>query len=187
MRTPGRRPPEPVLDAVLERLLAYHEGLGFEVYQDEDGGDDRRFIVTAYGERDSFPAVDALVAAAPDDLGWRAIALKPERGFDFVQERDGRRYDPKEMAFDVFSTPAYPERVGLRVYLRDHDPDDEPDEWAAVEVLLLTGLGERRFGEVVERIGVAAYPDVAEGDAPLPLPDLPRFLDWLRKRHGLAP
>jgi hypothetical protein len=184
MRTPGRRPPERVLDAVLERLCAYHPGLGFEVYQDADGGDDRRFIVTAYGDRASFPAVDALVAAAPDGLGWRAIALKPEKGFDFVQERGGRTYDPKEMWFDPLAGSGTPFPVHLRVYVEGYREDAVEEQGQAVDVALLTALGERRYAEAVGRVVVAPLTDAARTGEPLPLVQLPDYLAWKERRHS---
>ena len=186
LRTRAERPPEPVLDEVLEELRGYQDGLGFELFQDPKG-DDRRFIVTAYGERALFPAVDALVEAAPADLAWRAIALKPEKGFGFVQSRDGRDYDPKEMAFEGLKTPGYPERIGLWIYMKDYDPAAKDEQWASAEVILMTALGERRYAEEIEKMGVAPFPGPDEDADPIPLVELPAYLTRHRKRHRLPP
>jgi len=183
--TPGERPPEPVLDEVLERLRRYQGGLGFEIFNDDER-DDRRFIVTAYGERDLFAAVDALVEAAPDDLGWRVIAVKLEKGFDFVHERDGRDYDPKTMTFDPLRAGGDARRLGVRVYLPDYRREDEEAQFAAVEVVLLTILGERRFAESIHAITVAPWPDGAVSGEPLRLDELPAYVDWHRRRFGLG-
>jgi hypothetical protein len=64
---------DPGLRGALDR---YQAGLIPEFHAREVEGR-RQIIISADGDRDLFPAVETLVAAAPDIPGWRVIAFRP--------------------------------------------------------------------------------------------------------------
>src|SRR5688572_32764676 len=75
-----------LLDEVLERVGEYCAArglppdlLGVEVAR--EAGERPELVITAYGQEEHFPVVDALVAAAPASIPWKVTALKPALGF----------------------------------------------------------------------------------------------------------
>src|SRR5687768_7412868 len=76
-----------VADRVEAQLRLVDPRIGIEVGEPEA---QRELIFTAWSDAEAFPAVRALVEAAPKPLArWKLIALKPPRGFEFAIDVDG--------------------------------------------------------------------------------------------------
>ena len=61
----------------------------------------REFVISAGGIRGAFPAVSALVAAAPHLEKWRMTAFRPRRSLPNIVEFRGKRIDPKDVEFTL--------------------------------------------------------------------------------------
>jgi hypothetical protein len=112
---------EAKFEEVAAELHRVHDGLTFAFGPVGEGG--REFVVSADGVREVFPAVQALVAAAPPLPGWRVVAFRPrESARESAQIQMG---DVKLGMEDVWFK-ARPDRgkVGLTLYVRGLSPND---------------------------------------------------------------
>jgi hypothetical protein len=66
---------EPIANELAVELRKVHPRLVFEMGL----GTPKELIISASGERDGFPAVKRLVAAAPAIPGWVVIAFRPRK------------------------------------------------------------------------------------------------------------
>jgi hypothetical protein len=182
-------PIDVVTDEIFERVCGYCSArglpsdlLGIEVAREE--GRPPELVVTAYGMEEDFPVADALVAAAPALLGWKLFALKPPLGFDVVHDSPAvGKVDSALLRFDPLSNRD-PLRVWIRVHVPGYEPERKSDWVVAVHNLLMTGLGEREFGRMVEAFTLAPLPEGREADELLRLEELPAYVAWHRRRHA---
>lgn len=112
--------------------------LGVEV--EEEVHDRRELIVTAFSAPDRFLLVHRLVAGLQGIEGWRVVALKPARGYDFVLELAGRGVQASALRFEPLDDLPGSIRVLVEpsVSLPAAAEDAEELGWLIVE----TGLGE---------------------------------------------
>ena len=105
---------EDLLDELQQHLQACSEGLWFEIGIRVDGTG--HLIITAEGDVDVFPAVTAVVDAAPANIeGWDVTAFKPPRGFGFVLKRSGITITPESVWFAPLEDPGDPDFLGIEV------------------------------------------------------------------------
>jgi len=148
------RDDDPLFEEVLERLHREHSELFFLMGGEPEG--EMEFIVTAEGDPAHFPAVEALVAAAPTIPGWSLIAFKPPMGHELVLNHEGAVIDGEETWFRL---------EGAHVVLAVggwHAKAEDAYQFAAVE-LLDAVLGERLAVRVdtVEVVALPAMPEKA--------------------------
>ena len=93
---------DPSYDAVLQALQQIDHGLYFEFCSTPGSNE---FIVTAEGEKELFPLVEAIVQQAPCIDDWQIFALKPKRGFPVT----ARWEQTKVMIGDVVVLPEFRE------------------------------------------------------------------------------
>lgn len=93
------RQDDPLFDEVLEKLHEENDQLFFLMGGDPKGS--MEFIVTAEGDVDQFPAVEALVASAPQLAGWEIIAFKPPMGHELVLRHEGAVIDGEKTWFKL--------------------------------------------------------------------------------------
>ncbi len=148
---------EAIFDELGAALEKVHVGLTFEVGPVQDGK--REFIVSADGIRELFPAVRALVAAAPDLPQWVIIPFRPPKDLSFSIDMGGTTLLPTDI---WFSAEPDGERVGLHLFIRGLNEANSDLLGGASFILLDNALGEY----VVEtRVGFIER---------LPLPDEPQ-------------
>jgi hypothetical protein len=114
---------ERVLDKLHSRLQMVDPELCFEFGPREmqSGCAVREFVVSAGGIRSSFPAVTALVAAAPKLKRWKITAFRPRRSpINGIYLR-GHFLDPKAVTCSLLSDG---ERVGIRIYIPEYDENE---------------------------------------------------------------
>jgi hypothetical protein len=135
--------PDAVAERVGAKLHAVDPQLGVEVGRAAVGAEagGRELVLTAEGRSALFPRVWELVAKAPRLDGWRVVALRPARGFDFTLEEGGVTLDGAQLTFLPLERPEEPRHFGLRVYVPDALAEDEDIE-EAVWRLLQVGVGE---------------------------------------------
>ena len=166
-----------VADAVGARLREIDPRVGVEV---SDPAAERELIFTAWSQRDAFPLVHALMAAAPPNgvAGWRLVALKPARGFDFAVDVDGVRINARELRFDALASPQAPGALGVRVYVMGAPAGDE--RWAQTLALIIeTGIGEEAAGHIDYLEPASGLPDPRS----LPIDQLLPLVQWHWQTH----
>jgi hypothetical protein len=170
-----------VADAVEARLREIDPRVGVEV---SDPGDERELIFTAWSQREAFPVVHALMAAAPRGLaGWRLIALKPPRGFGFAIDVEGLRIDASQLRFDPLASPQAPGALGVRVYVAGAPAMAAADEqWAQTLALIIeTGIGEDAAAQIDYLEPASGTPDAKS----LPIDELLPLVHWHRRKHAM--
>lgn len=169
-----------VADAVEAQLREIDPRVGVEV---SDPAERRELILTTWSQREAFPAVRTLMAAAPKELGgWRLIALKPARGFEFAVDFDGIRIDASKMFFDAMASPQAPEALGVRVYVNGPTPPAD-ERWAQTLALIIeTGIGEEAAAQIDYLEPGSGMPDAKS----LPIAQLLPLVQWHRRQHAPA-
>jgi hypothetical protein len=176
---------EELLSRFLEELHRYDEDLYFEVSEPlEDGSNE--LIITAEGLRKKFPAVKALVDAAPKFQKWKVIAFKPALGFDFIHEYGDLKIDPKKLWFLPLTAKSDPSILGLRVGLDGLEESTEEKIKNSIWIILDTGLGEEVCAERIRHLEVATLPEKPEDEGFMEMSELPDYLAWIEKRNDDA-
>jgi len=91
-------PADEVANVISNALLRVDNRLGVEVSEGSVGGG-REIIITAYSDRELFPTVHQIVDKIPNVPGWRFVALKPPRGFDFVISLGNNKINANVLSF----------------------------------------------------------------------------------------
>ncbi|SEK54251.1 hypothetical protein SAMN05216359_102146 [Roseateles sp. YR242] len=173
-------PDDEFWDVLLARLQAVNAGLWFEV--SVPGENDREFVITAQGDWELFPLVDALVSVAPDVPGWTFVPLKPPMGFDFGIRYEGVELEPKNIWFEPMVDPDAPEVLGLRIAVLGFNDDQEQDFANGLLLILDTALGEKSAATDVDLVEVCEMPENPEEEGFLPLPELGSYVEWRKSR-----
>ena len=170
-RVPER---ENLFDRLSAELHKVHPSLAFEFGPKAVR---REFVVSASGIKVAFPAVIALVHAAPSLARWQFKAFRPRRTPISVVEIEGKRVDPQDVEFSLVDDGKI---AGLYLFIpgyRDGDADLKQIGY----LLLDEALGEY---DVETRLGLIKMlsPDTrTEGDR-YPLRKLPTLFDQLVAR-----
>lgn len=165
---------ERVFDALSRALARVHPHLTFEFGPHAHGR--RDFVVSADGLRDAFPAVDALVGAAPPLPRWRVVRFRPRRD-PAVTLRIG------DVAVDgtkVFVAVAREgPKFALTLFVDGYRPTSGHVYEQIALLLLDVTLGEY---DVETRIGTIEVAGAASAPATglLPLSALPALVDGAR-------
>ena len=161
---------EPVLETLLEQLHQVDPNLYYLLGGDETG---HELIITAEGELHSFPAVRALVQAAPTLTGWQFIAFKPPMGCDFVLRHEAASIDASQSWFLPAPSPV---GFGLKLACPSFAGQHADDyEFAALE-LLDAVLGELVAARDVKHIEMVKLPASPAQAGFRKLEELPEFL-----------
>lgn len=162
---------ERVFDRLAQAMRRVHPDLTFEFGPDEEGR--RDFVVSAGGIRDAFPAVHALVDAAPQLPRWRVIRFRPRRDPRVVLSLGGAEVDA-----DGVRVAVKPEgdRLGLTLVIEGYRETREHLYEQIGYLLLDNALGEH---DVETRIGTIEFvaPRHAPAGALHPLVVLPGIVD----------
>jgi hypothetical protein len=167
-----------VADRVEARLREHDPRIGIEV---GDPGEERELIFTAWSDAEAFPAVRALVGTGPDPSpGWKLIALKPPRGFEFGIDVDGLQVDARRLWFDALASPEAPGALGIRVYVGVGAPSSD-QRWAqALALIIETGIGEDAAAQIDY---IEPYGGPPPDERSLPIDQLLPFVKWYRTKH----
>lgn len=133
-------PCEDAAEEIGEQLLRVDNRLGIEI-ADSDVGDGREAIVTAFSNAKAFELVYELTREIREALGWKFIALKPPRGFDFKLTVNTRELSAETIMFCPHSTVVngfqllVPNDIAQQL---ENSGDAEEIAWLIVE----SGIGE---------------------------------------------
>jgi hypothetical protein len=167
-----------VADRVEAHLRKVDPHIGIEV---GDPNEKRELIFTAWSHAEVFPAVRALMSAAPKGLArWKLIALKPPRGFEFAIDVDGLQVDARTLWFDPLGSPEVPGALGVRVYVGIGAPGSDP-RWArALALIIETGIGEDASSQIDY---IEPYGGPRADARSMPITELLKFVQWFRRQH----
>ncbi|MCC6485192.1 MAG: hypothetical protein IT209_10135 [Armatimonadetes bacterium] len=164
---------EPVYAQLITQIRRVHEGLlcEFSVHSDQEA----QMVISAGGDPDVFPAVERLVAVAPDIPGWKITAFRQRRSMDDVNLRIE---DTAVKQTDLwYSSEPHANLLGLNIYVRGLK-DSNVDVLAnAVFLFLDYTLGEYDATTRVKVLELQSLPP-SPGEMGLrPLSDLPGEVD----------
>jgi hypothetical protein len=140
----------------------------------------REFVISADGIKSAFPAVSALVHAAPILARWKVTAFRPRRLLINQMDFKGKCVHPKDVQFTLLDNG---EIAGLYLFIPGFR-EDEADLKAIGYLLLDEALGEY---DVESRLGLIKMfsPDVQTEGERYPLADLPVLFDqWVSRPEG---
>ncbi|GEM_PF-307893 len=172
------QPNEALFDELSAKFEAINEDLAFE-FSPVKGNGKKEFVVSAGGIKASFPAVEAVIDAAPKLERWEWVRYRPRRlplnnisfgGIDvnvedvrYVMGKDGNK-------------------VGIILFMPGYS-DEQHSLFGQIGYLLLDeALGEYTVATKVGFIQFQA-PDTAYFDQSSPLPQLPGHFD---EYHGIG-
>ena len=173
-------PQEAVLDEIQARLHAYCEHLWFEVGGPPAGP--MEFVISAEGNEDFFPEVQALADAAPIIPGWAVVAFKPPQGFDFVTSYEGLEIVPGQCWFLPLTSASEPGRLALRVGVPGYTAELSETIETALYLVVETGLGELVVGQRIAFIEACELPHDPERDGFIRVSELGEHIaEWSRR------
>jgi hypothetical protein len=144
---PGAANQETVLNQLGKQLERVDRHLKFEIGLKPDG-QGRELVISADGRQEAFPAVQALVAAAPPLPDWQITAFRQRQNLDDVMlQIDGVDYSPDSLWFHLRPEGGV---IGVELYL---EGVSDPTSQAALMVCFLMldiALGEY---DVETRVG----------------------------------
>jgi hypothetical protein len=162
-----------IFDALAKALASVATDLTFEFGPHADGR--RDFVISAGGIKSAFPAVKALVVAAPELPRWRVIAFRPRRAPIMTITFGDRTVRAEDVEFCLLSNGR---ELGIYLFF-DGYREDEKATWGHIGYLLLDeALGEY---DVETKVGpIRFFPSDAHPElARSPLPELPAMFDAL--------
>jgi len=162
-------------DDAYERLLQRLHKIDDRLYIEFATGEEPELIITAHGDRDCFAVVNEVVAAAPEDTGWKIFALKPRQGFPEVAEYESFEVRLAEVRFEPLRREGSQD-LGLRVYVPNWRADQAEQALLAIMNACDHGLGERIFANRVQHVEVRPYDADADSSELIPLVELDKFL-----------
>jgi hypothetical protein len=170
------------LDVIIAHLAPITDGLAVEVSKEFHGM--RELIISADGDKDKFPVVEAIVRAAPIIPGWKAVAFRQKASEDFVLVYQNMRLSPAEMSFH----PAIEgDSLDLIIYA-DSIKDKNRDDVIKYGLITLDNV----LGEYAATIKVRSYDfqdsqDISSGERVYKLKELPAFVDrFYASKHPIG-
>jgi hypothetical protein len=166
---------ETIFDLLASKLRQIDPNLTFEFGPAIEGI--REFVISAGGIKSAFPAVTAIVGAAPRLERWQITAFRPRRPLLMVIEFQGKSVDPKLVEFSLIDDG---KNIGVYLFIPGYDEQDS--NWQVIGYLLLDeALGEF---DVETKVGPVRMfpPEATIGTQRFPLPHLPEIFD----RHLLT-
>jgi len=162
---------EEAAESIGNELLTIDQGLGVEV-SDICHGEDRELIVTAFSDPALFSLVRDIVQQLSSVPGWRVIALKPPRGFEFTLTVGKQRVHAKNLEF----TPIPSIVAGVRLLVAQKclveiakKPDSKELAWLIVE----TGIGE----ELSSKLQLIEFGSNARAKGKQPITKLAEYVE----------
>jgi len=169
-----------LLDEIEMRLAQAHPELCLVIESGLDGACE--FIITAEGNPELFDDVREFVSAAPSVEGWRVVAFKPPRGFEFEVDVPTGSLPVCELWFVPLQSETHPDLLGVRFGIPGYDEWLLDDYLFACYQILDRGLGELAAFEEIDHIEVAGLPKDPQAEGFVPLGQLPDVIVWRKTR-----
>lgn len=180
-RLPQGNVPDAFQESLLSKLHRYDKRLYFLISTNTA---QRELIITADGNKDAFQSAELLVSAAPNLAGWTFIALKPAMGFDFTHSDGPISLDVSKLWFKPTESSDDPPGLGVVLGLPDIDFVLHNQSVDTAYTILETSIGERCCTDDIAQVTVDDLPATPEVSGYLPLPKLPDYIAFHKRRHG---
>ena len=172
---------EALLEALQEQLVKYCPGLEIEFRQMD--AEDKIMIITANGYEQYFAAAEDLVLMAPKLKEWDIMALRPaEWDFPIRFEYKGIEVCSDELWFSIFDNASEPHKLGIVVYFKHYDAENEDAYFKAAGRMLNIILGEKSSSLDVPYLWVDALPEKVNTATTMELEDLPSYIEFWREQ-----
>ena len=166
--------------ALQYQLTKYCEGLTYEIGDATANG--RTLTFTAEGDTDLFRHVVELVDNAPDLDWWEFVAFKQPMGTELKVRFDQYLFDTRKMYFQQLECEEEPDMLGLRIAVEGSKPDDE-DFQVGVYVTLEALIGEFDCATLIGYMETVPIPDEPFKAGFQALDDLPKFVEWFKRKR----
>lgn len=165
---------EKAFDRLHRQLCKVHPNLTFEFGPPDD---QREFVISAGGIREAFPAVTALVAAAPKLDRWHITGFRPRRNILPRIQIGETCVDPADVQFSLLTRGS---EIGLRIFIPGYTDTDTTLKQIGY-LMLDEALGEY---DVETRIGLITFlpPESTHDETRYPLSELAALFDRLVTR-----
>ena len=170
------------LEKIVRELKSFSEGLFLEISITSER---KELIITAQGNRVSFPDALVLVENAPTIEGWVFVALKPAIGLDFNFKMGDITIKPSEITFMPLEANEYPHDIAIRLFHKDYVPQDGVTRDAVIIGLysaLNMLLGEKESSLVFQYIDFDDMPHPKEQSFPFS-----GLKDYIEYKKGQRP
>ncbi|MCR9199959.1 MAG: hypothetical protein NXI04_15090 [Planctomycetaceae bacterium] len=179
-----QRLPDSFPEAAQEELLsALHQIDDRLFYLVSTESRPRELIVTADGNTSAFEIIEQLIDAAPPSPQWQYFALKPPMGFGFTHRDGPISLRVAELWFKPLKSQDAPTELGVLVGFPDADLVLENQSVDTAWTILETALGERSSALDIAHVAVDDLPEDPRAHRFLPLPELPRYIDFHNCRN----
>lgn len=170
------------LDVIIAHLAPIAEGLAVEVSKETNGI--RELIISADGDRNKFPVVEAIIKGAPAIPGWKAVAFRQKASEEFILTYQNLRLSPAEMSFHPVIEG---DSLDLIIYA-DSIKDKNRDDVIKYGLITLDNvLGEYAATIKVRSCDFQDKRDIGRGERVHKLDELPAFVDkFYASKHSLA-
>ena len=163
---------DPLLNELHEKLTQYYDGLTYQFSIKSPEGK-KEFVVSADGNIEAFPAVTALVDAAPEFERWKIIAFRPR-----VTEEFELSMGEKVFTFDDFYFLHAMDVATIALQLHIRNFEDTQEYQQAAFIVLDNVLGEYDMETKVGHIEFLRL-DESKIDELYSIRDLPMVVDDL--------
>jgi hypothetical protein len=170
-----------LLGEFVQQLHQYHEHL-FPLIGGHPDAKKTELIISAEGIKEYFPAVEQLVAAAPEMQDWEFIAFKPPMGHGFSIEYGGKEFDPEKIIFIPLKNDQYPNSIGIHICYPDYQDAERNIFVGGTYLILDTILGERSTTLDIDYLDVVKTPADASKYGYRPLSKLKEYIDQKKSR-----
>jgi len=169
---------EKLLDELLKQLHSFCDQLFFEV-----GGfpnEKQDLIITADGNTEYFDKVESLVKQAPLLDYWNIIAFKPAIENNTIEYK-GIQLNSKTIFFDPLENRTS-EKIGLRLYIDNYNPNNKTAFLTATYLLLDNILGEKSNAQDIGYVDIDKLSSTAQREELIELNKLPRYIQWKKSK-----
>jgi hypothetical protein len=174
-------PNSEIFERLIEQLRRYDSDLGVEISKSEIG--EILVTITAYGNRESFPTVKALVEACPSIGGLKAMAFRQSEGAEFSVQVGHKEFSPSNTWFEPMKGIQDPSSLGVMVFFPDADEVAMEERRHIAQVMLQAILGEYESAMKLDYIEVANSQgrDLQQF---IKLAEIASYISWHEKRHA---
>ena len=174
-------PESEIFERLIEQLHRYDSNLGVEISRSESG--EIHVTIAAYGDRDNFPAVKALVDACPSTEGLRARAFRQSEGAEFCVQVGHKEFSPSDTWFEPMKGVQDPTSLGVMVFFPDADDVPIEERHHIARVMLQAILGEYESAMKLDHIEVANCQG-KDLQQYIKLSEIAGYISWHEKRYA---
>jgi hypothetical protein len=170
------------LNIVIAHLDPIASGLAVEVSRETHGI--QELIISADGDKNKFPVVEAIVQGAPAIPGWKAVAFRQKASEEFVLTYQNLRLSPAEMFFNPIIEG---DSLDLIIYADSVKNKNRDDVIKYGLITLDNVLGEYTATMKVRSYDFQDSKSIEPGEQVYKLQELPVFLDrFYAARHSVT-